>query len=126
MVRVPWVTDRGDNGSPGPAPERDDDAVVTCEFQDGTIVVFEDELSIQRTSRSRFSSKRIPLDEVRDVTFAKRLVISYVQIEQAGVDHSEERLLSSPVDENTLHFGRGKRECARRATEAILERITRE
>jgi hypothetical protein len=124
MVRVPWATDREDGREPDATVENEGDQVVACEFQDGTLVVFEDELHIERTPRSKFSDKRIPTDQVRDVTYAKRLVISYIQIEQVGFDTSEESLFTSPVDENTLHFGRGKRECARRASEAILERIT--
>lgn len=124
MVRFPWSTDRDSDGG-APAVDRiEGDTVVSCEFQDGTLVVSEEEIYIERRSRSKFTHKRIPLGQIRDVTYAERLFISYIQIEQDGFDHSEASLLSTPVDENTLHFGRGKRECARRATDAILADIT--
>jgi hypothetical protein len=99
----------------------DVEAIVTCSFQDGTLSVYEDWLYIERSARSTFSDKAIELEVVRDVTYERRLVISYLQIEQDGVEAAEGSLLSTPVDENTLHFGRGKRDCARRARDAIRD-----
>ncbi len=100
-----------------------DDPIVTCEFQDGTLRVYEDSVHIDRSSRSKFADKEIPMARIAGVTYSKRLVISYIQIQQSGVDTDGEGLLSTPVDENTLHFGRGKRACAKRAAGAIRSRI---
>jgi hypothetical protein len=123
MVDLPWQ----DSNAPGvddvPETVDDIDPVVTCEFQDGTLVVGEEEVVIDRPSRSKFSDKRIPMTDVEGVTYAKRLVISYIQIEQRGFDNDGASRLSTPVDENTLHLGRGKRECAKRARDAIHSRL---
>lgn len=97
--------------------------LVTCEFQDGTLRVHEQYVAIDRSSRSKFADKEIPLGEITEVTYSKRLVISFLQIHQSGVETEDESLLSTPVDENTLHFGRGKRACATRAAEAIRHRL---
>ena len=131
MVRFPWQSQEQDESQDGATASGDDrsdyhrdvEPVVSCQFQDGELFVFEDQLFIERSRRSTFSDKWIALDQVRDVTYAKRLVISYIQIEQEAFDNSEGGVLSTPVDENTLHFGRGKRECARDARDAILERL---
>jgi len=123
MVDLPWRggSDEGDESAPDVA--EDADPIVICEFQDGTLHVFDDRIVIERTSRSKFADKTIPLTEVRGVTYAKRLVISYIQIEQAGVENDTGSRLSTPVDENTLHFGRGKRSCAERARDTIQEQL---
>jgi len=123
MVDLPWreSSETGESDVPGTAD--DDDPTVTCEFQDGTLVVREAEIVINRPSRSKFSDKRIPTTDVEGVTYAKRLVISYIQIEQRGFDHDGASRFSTPVDENTLHLGRGKRACAKRARDAILSRL---
>lgn len=99
------------------------DPVVTCEFQDGTLHVYERGIRIERSSRSKFADKGVPMADIEGVTYSRRLVISYLQIRQTGVDADEESLLSTPVDENTLHFGRGKRGCAKRAAETIRSRM---
>jgi len=123
MVDLPWRggSDEGDESAP--AVVDDADPIVICEFQDGTLHVFDDKIVIERTSRSKFPDKAIPLTEVRGVTYTKRLVISYIQIEQAGVENDTGSRLSTPVDENTLHFGRGKRSCAERARDTIQEQL---
>ena len=99
----------------------DGDVTVTCAFQDGSLYVGESALYIDRAARSRFDDKRIDFAGIREVTYEQRLVISYLQIEQDDVEAADGSLLSTPVDENTLHFGRGKRDCARRARDAIRD-----
>jgi len=123
MVDLPWRGGSGNEDDTAPDVVDDADPIVICEFQDGTLYVFEDSIAIERTSRSQFSDRAIPLAEVRGVTYAKRLVISYIQIEQAGVENDTGSRLSTPVDENTLHFGRGKRSCAERARDTIQDRL---
>lgn len=117
-------SDRNRQGDGEPVESVPDEAAtVTCEFQDGTLRVFDDVLCIERPGRSKFSDKWIALNQVRGVNYQRRLVISYLQIEQVGFQLSDEGILSTPVDENTLHFGRGKRDCAQRATDEILDRM---
>ena len=96
-------------------------SIVTCSFQDGTLSVYDEWLHIERPDRSTFADTAIELADVTGVTYEKRLVISYLQIDQVGVETADGNLLSTPVDENTLHFSRGKRECARRARDAIRD-----
>ncbi len=118
MVELPG---RGDSSADNGDRPFDEDPVVACTFQDGSLYVFEDRVHIERPGRSKFEDKAIELADVWDVTFEKRLVISYLQIEQRGFDTEDGSLLSTPVDENTLHFGRGKRDCAKRARDAIRD-----
>jgi hypothetical protein len=125
MVRLPW-RDSGEDTSQDSdesAPHLDVDPVVSCQFQDGKLFVYEDQVFIERTDRSKFSDKWIAIEQVDDVTYSKRIVISYIQIAQEGFDTSGGGMLSAPVDENTLHFGYGKRDCAKRARDEILERV---
>jgi hypothetical protein len=123
MVDLPWFgsnddeTDGADSGS-----TRHADAVVVCEFQDGSMAVYDDEVVIERVSRSRFVDKTIPLDDITGVDYSGGITIGYIQIEQSGVPVDAGGLFSDPVNENTLHFGRGDRECAREIRDAILER----
>lgn len=117
MVELPG---RGD-GPDGESVSTDEDPIVTCRFQDGTLAVYDEWLQIDRPGRSKFSDKAIQLTDVRGITYQKRFVISYLQIESVGVEESDAGLLSTPVDENTLHFGRGKRDCAKRARDAIKD-----
>ncbi len=130
MVRLPWRDRDGDESSPqeesgkgGSEYHIDADPIVTCSFQDGTLYVYEDQLFLERSGRSKFADKWIAVDQVRTVTYAKRLVISYLQIEQVDFENSDSGLISSPVDENTFHFGYGKRDCAKRARDEVLERL---
>jgi len=124
MNLLPWRRGTGDPGNRGSTP--DCDAIHFCEFQDGTIAVHEDRIRIGRSDRSKFEDRWIALNQVLEVTYERRLVISYIQIEQEGFENDEGGRLSTPVDANTLHFGRGKRECAREARDTILERMAAE
>jgi hypothetical protein len=125
MVDLPWRGRGEDAATPDEESIEREAVVVSCECQDGTLLVTDDAVHIRRSSRSKFADRRIDLAEVRDVVYAPRLVIGYVQIEQAGFETDEASRLSTPVDENTVHFGRGKRACAERASDAILERVSR-
>jgi len=96
------------------------DPLVTCRFQDGTLYVLPDAVYVQRAKRSRFDDREIPFEDLEDVTYEKRLVISYLQLVERGVEPATGSRFSTPVDERTLHFGRGMRDCARRARDEIL------
>lgn len=121
MVRLPWRRDDdGDDEEEPASPGPDDDPLVECEFQDGTLLVYEDRVVIERAGPSKFADKTIPRDEITDATYAKGIAIGYLQIEQAGFENDTKGFLSSPVDENTLHFGRGARACAEEAREELL------
>jgi hypothetical protein len=124
-MRLPWQSrdDPDDRDGQAGAGPPDCDPAHSCEFMDGTLAVCENAMYIDRSSNSKFADKSIPMTEVRDVTFEKRLFISYLQIDQFDVENGEGGLFSTPVDENTLHFGRGQRLCARRARDAIFERM---
>jgi len=135
MVDLSWLPWRAaspeaagdaDGDGTGTAGETDDHtgAVVVCEFQDGTLAVYEDRVVIDRASRSRFDDRTVPTDEITGVVYEAGITVGYVQVEQAGVDLGSGGMLSDPVDRNTLHFGRGGRDCAREARDAILERAT--
>lgn len=120
----PTMTD--DDSTAGDADIEDpavEDSVVSCELQGGTLSVHEDGITIERTSRSMFEDKFIPIEEVRDVDYSGGLLSGHIQIEQNGVEPDEGGLFSHPIDENTLFFPRTKRPEAKRAHDAILERI---
>ena len=108
-------------GSDGATDTTDKESLVSCTFQDGTLYVYDEWLRIERPGRSKFSDRDVELADVRGVTYEKRLVISYLQVDEAGVENEEGGLFSTPVDENTFHFGRGMRGCARRASDAIRD-----
>ena len=114
--------DGGGDGFDGDAPpsERHPDATLICEFQDGTLIVYGDRVRIERVDRSRFDDKTIPAAEIAGVDLSKGINIGYFQIEQVGVPVDKGGLLSDPVNENTLHFGRGGRDCASEARTEIL------
>lgn len=115
----------GDSSAPEESgPSAGEEPVVSCEFQDGTLSVYEELLHIERHSGSKFDDKWIAMNQVRGVTYTENIVIHYMQIEQVDFENSTGGMFSSPVDENTLHFGHGKRACAKRARDAILERTT--
>lgn len=130
MVRLPWRRGAGSDAgeTTGASPSGDADPadgpqpVVSCTFQDGTLSVYEDRVTIERPGRSRFDDASIPVDVIAGVEFSTGLTIGYLQIERAGVEGDTAGLLSDPVDEATVHFGRGDRACAREARDAILER----
>jgi hypothetical protein len=98
------------------------EAVVVCAFQDGTLVVYEDRVCIERPGRSRFDDTTVPFDDVSGVDFDTGITIGYLQLELVGVTPDTGGLLSDPVNERTVHFGWGDRACAKRARDAILER----
>lgn len=118
MVRLPWR--RGTEEDDEPAGGLDIEPRLTCPFQDGTLYVYDDHVYIERAGPSSFDDKTIPRDEIVDVVYSKGLVIGYLQFEQAGVENDAAGFLTSPVDENTLHFGRGARDCAERARDEVL------
>lgn len=118
MVKLPWR-----RGSDDDSEAEDDEAIVTCSFQDGSVSVREAELRIERPSSSRYETKSIRYGDVRDVDYSAGLVVSYLQIHEAGVEPAEGSTFSPPVDENTLHFGGGGRDCAQRIRDEVLERI---
>jgi len=119
MVDLPWRDSEEGNEV---EPERHADAVVVCEFQDGTVAVYDEEVVIDRVPRSRFVDTTIPAPEITGVDYSEGITVGYLQIEQAGVEADRGGLFSDPVNRNTLHFGRGDRDCARTARDAILER----
>jgi hypothetical protein len=119
MVRLPW---RGDSDAEGDSVDEDEEALVSCNFQDGTLSIYEDRIHIERVSRSKFADKWIAMNQVSDLDHSEGIVIGYLQIEQVDFDNDEAGFLSAPVDENTLHFGHGRRDCAEQARDAILER----
>lgn len=113
-----------DASDPDAATVPESDPLLTCEFQDGTISVYEDRIHIERSSRSKFEDKWIALNQIQDVVYADRWVIKYLQIDQLDHENDTEGWLTTPVDENTLHFGRGKRSCARDVRDTIWNLMT--
>jgi hypothetical protein len=123
MVDLPWRRS-GDDGSDtdGDAASTHTDAVAHCECQDGTLAVYDDRIVIERVRRSKFADKTIPVEEITGVDYDRGITVGYIQIEQVGVPVDSGGLLSDPINENTLHFGRGRRADAAAARDAILER----
>lgn len=97
--------------------------VVSCELQGGTLSVYEGRIEIDRSSASMFEDKTIEMEEVRDIEYSGGILTGHIQIRQVGVEPDEAGRFSHPVDENTLYFPRSRRTCARRARDAILERV---
>ncbi len=126
MGWLPWSTS-DDAPDAGPEPTFEGapaaDPVVACSFQDGTVFVYEDGLYIDRPPRSTFQEKWILTDQISDVVLDSKLTVHYLQIRQQEASHDVGGLFSTPVDENTVHFGRGKRDCAKRAKTAIRDQI---
>lgn len=119
MVGLPWG--RGGEEAPSdPRPDIETEPVITCAFQDGTLYVYEDHVFIERAGPSKFEDKIIPRSELVDVIYEKGIAIGYLQLEQSGFTTDEGGFLTSPIDENTLHFGRRDRACAERAREELL------
>jgi hypothetical protein len=113
MVYLPW--NRGSDTQSGQKQPSDHlDAAVVCEFQDGTLAVYEDHVIIERVKRSSFQDRTIPADEITGVDYDGGITIGYIQIEQTGVPVESGGLLSDPVNPNTLHFDRSGRELHRR------------
>ena len=127
MGWLPWSSASGDEPASEPAPPDESkgtgDPLVSCEFQDGSVFVYEDGIYIDRPSMSKFDGKWIEMTQVEGVTVERKLTIRYLQIQQDAFAHSTGGLVTTPVDENTVHLGRGKRDCAHRAKRAIRDRI---
>ena len=123
MVDLPWGRDgeAGDNGTD--SVDDHADAAVVCKFQDGTLVVYDDRVVIERVGRSTFDDETIPAAEIQGVDYSEGITIGYLQVEQTGVEVDAGGLFSDPVNENTVHFGRGNRECARTARDEILSLV---
>lgn len=117
MVRLPWRSDDEADDL-----EAESDSLVECSFQDGSLFVYDDRVRITRPGRSKFDDKTIDMGRITGVRYEKGLTIGYLQIQETGVEPDSAGLLSDPVDENTVHFGRGNRECARDARDAISTR----
>ncbi len=120
MVNLPWRDGNKDENET--ESENHPDAVVVCEFQDGTIAVYDEKVVIDRVSRSRFDDRTIPTDDITGVDHSDGITVGYLQIEQSGVQPDSGGMFSDPVNHNTVHFGRGGRDCAKQARDAILER----
>jgi len=118
VVDLPWRDTDDDEAE----PSEHADAVVACEFQDGTMAVYEDEVVVDRPRRSKFVDTTIPAAEITGVDYSEGITVGYLQVEQAGVKVDRGGMFSDPINRNTVHFGRGQRECAREARDAILER----
>ncbi|MEF8842320.1 MAG: hypothetical protein V5A62_11950 [Haloarculaceae archaeon] len=110
------------DGSEGAGESIGSEPLVSCTLQGGTLSVYADRVSIERSSASMFEDKRIGMDEIRGVELTRGILTGHIQIVQAGVEPDEAGFLSHPVDENTLYFPRMRRDCAERARDAILER----
>jgi hypothetical protein len=131
MIDLPWGSDDDAEGDPAgdvegvptsDATDSHDEAIVVCRCQDGTLVVYEDRVVIERARRSKFDDTTVPFEEISGVDYAGGIAIGYIQLEVVGVAPDAGGLLSSPVNERTLHFGGGGRDCAKQARDAILER----
>lgn len=100
-----------------------DEPVVSCRLQGGTLSVFDDHVSIERSSASMFEDREIDVAEIRGVELVPGILTGHIQIRRVGVEPGEGGPFSHPVDENTLYFPRLGRSCAERARDAILERM---
>jgi hypothetical protein len=116
MVPPAGGDDDGAEGGAEPEP------LVSCTLQGGTLSVYPDRVSIERSSASMFGDKEIPMTEIRGVDFTAGITTGHIRIRQAGTEPDEAGLLAHPVDENTLYFPRLRRGCPERARDAILER----
>ncbi|MFT4923229.1 MAG: hypothetical protein ACI8XM_002455 [Haloarculaceae archaeon] len=108
----------------GATDETDGDAtpIVSCDLQGGTLAVYEDRVTIDRSSASMFEDKSIEMAEIHGVEYSGGILTGHIQVRQEGVEPGEPGWFSHPVDENTLYLPRSKRSCAERARDAILER----
>jgi len=101
-----------------------EDPIVTCDCQGGTLSVYEDRVIINRSKRSMHDDKTIPMDEIDGIEYSSGITTGHIQVQQVGMDNDEPGWFSHPVDENTLYFPWGGRDCAKRARDAILERAS--
>lgn len=104
----------------------EEEPIASGVFQGGTLSVFEEYVSIERSSRSMFEDKHIEMTEIYGVEYTDGFVTGHLQIKQTEMDLDSAGLLSHPVDENTLYFPRNKRTEARRVRDAIIERASGE
>lgn len=102
--------------------EAADEPLVSCRLQGGTLSVYADHVSIERSSAPMFEDRPIPMAEIRGVDLSPGILTGHIQIRREGVEPGEAGFLSHPVDENTLYFPRLRRGCAERARETILDR----
>jgi hypothetical protein len=135
-MKLPWQSgeDDGTGTAPddGPPPDADADAdaapvpdgepLVECAFQDGTLRVYAEGIHVERPWRSRFDDVWIPAEEVDGVDYDEGLLVGSLQVVRVGVAPDAGGLLSDPVNERTVHFGRGQRECASEARDEIEAR----
>jgi hypothetical protein len=77
---------------------------------------------IERTRRSRFDDTDFQFETVVGVDYDEGITVGYLQLWVEGIDPDSGGLLSDPVNERTVHFGRGNRDCAQEARDAILKR----
>lgn len=101
-----------------------DNAVVSQSLQGGTMTVYEDRVELERSSRSNYDDKTIPMDEIVDVDYSGGLMAGYIQIVQVGVEPDEAGLLSKPRNENTMYFARAIRSDAVQLRDEILFRAS--
>lgn len=119
MVDLPWIGDSESETENADPESEHADAAVVCAFQDGTLAVYDDRVIIERVSRSQFEDKTIPAAAIHGIDYDEGITIGYLQLELSGVEPDTGGLLSDPINENTLHFGRGDRGCARKAREIL-------
>lgn len=108
-----------DNGT----DETNDDPILTCTFQNGSLSVYDTHLEIDRVRRSNYDDKLIEMDDVIGVKFHPGILTGHLQIEEHGVEPDHGGRITHPVDENTLYVPRSKRQCAKRAREMIRELV---
>ncbi|SNR52151.1 hypothetical protein [Halorubrum vacuolatum] len=99
------------------------ESIVECQFQNGSISVYDTYLTIERAKGSNYENKRIEMNEIYDVTHTSGIITGHIQIHQHGVEPDAGGFFTHPVDENTLYFQRAKRSCAEQARDAIIERM---
>lgn len=119
MVLWPWG--RSESTDSDHELEKFDEAPdQVCEFQDGTLYIYESFVYIDRAEPSDFDHKTISREDIIDVTYKTGIIIGYLQIEQAGFENDSGGFLTAPIDENTLHFGGGDKACAESARDQLL------
>jgi hypothetical protein len=98
--------------------------IASCTLQGGTMSVFEDRVELDRSKRSMFEDKVIPLAEVYDVAYTPGILTGHIQIKQVGLEPATGGFLSHPVDENTMYIPRAKRSAATTVRDEILSRAS--
>ncbi len=98
-------------------------SIASLESKGGTIDVYDGRIQIERTSRSMFESKEIPLTDVIGVEYSNGFLTGHLQVLQADLQRDFPGFISHPIDENTLHFPRSHRDGAHSVRDAITERV---